>query len=871
MPAKPLTPTAADQPATGKVPGFAPLLKKLLILQLALVSLWGLASVGYALFMSSSQQQRALALQAKDLAQALGALPRDTLTQTELPEDSGTAGPALNTLLQWALNTNRQLVAIELQVATADGHNLANVAHRSTQRGATQQTNLHEAKTRIRLPAATGEEAPLLVTLALRARPQHNLPGPLLLAGWLTTLLVSLAALLAINRQLRNESIELQGKLQPKGLDVLPGYKPANKQAASIHYPAGANAEPMVASKGYVLLPGSLATAAAQLREKASALSLEAKPDLTPSVSLQELELAQQSAVKANRIKSNIIAKTSHELLTPLNSISGFAEILTSDLPETSELGEFARLIHENALYLNTLVNDLIVFSDRETNAVKLHYASTGIYSLLTSIAKTFAPTVENHGLVWRENFDAVESVYFDTDPVRLRQILSNLLTNALRNTEQGYISLEAQLEEPDTGNCFLVLSVSDSGCGIAVDKQEAIFSAFVSNSPRASAKKGTTTASSGDSSNATPHNDKTRDAGLGFGLGLAIVDDLCSRLGASIELHSKINQGSTFTVRLPVRNLQRREPGEPAASNTNQQTAHPKAALADKQQTAPGNSYSVLIVDDIACNRRLLQHLLQSLGFNCSGAASGSEALALLAKQKFSLLFLDIRMTPMNGTTLLKHIRKLPGYYHTPVVGCTAHVAENERRQLIDSGFDVVLHKPLSAEKIARLCNQLLKFEAAAHLPDGAQPFSKTVNYATTSGNNQLAGLQRLKSLPENRVYDVDAAIAHCGGNAQVAREICELIIEELEQSLTRQQQGFANHKAMLDHYHRLNGSASMGGTATLKALLYEFETLLKSTPDNTHPKILAQQNAVTEQQSALLAWLRGQDLERLFARTLP
>ncbi|NNL57331.1 MAG: HAMP domain-containing histidine kinase [Pseudomonadales bacterium] len=340
MPATPLTTKTAPGTAKNAAPALAPLLKKLVIFQLALALIWVLASVAYALLISSSQRQTGIELPAQDLAQAFIAVP-----------------------------------------------------------------------------------------------------GTLLAGGWAMTLLVSLAALFAVNRQLSKESMTLTGTLPIMPDSAQTGFRHAGTAPLSKREPLPSDANSLApAPDEYILIPVALVESIALAQEYATIATLATKPDLTPSTSLNELELAQQSAVKANRIKSNIIAKTSHELLTPLNSITGFAEILANDLPEASQHGEFAQLIYENALYLNTLVNDLIVISDRETNAIKLNYAHTDIHALLSSIAKTFAPAVAKHGLQWRENLSAIELIHCDTDGVRLRQIISNLLTNALRNTEQGYM-----------------------------------------------------------------------------------------------------------------------------------------------------------------------------------------------------------------------------------------------------------------------------------------------------------------------------------------------------------------------------------------------------------------------------------------------
>ena len=262
-----------------------------------------------------------------------------------------------------------------------------------------------------------------------------------------------------------------------------------------------------------------------------------------------ELSLAKKSALEASRVKSTIIANTSHELLTPLNSIVGFSKILLDKKIDNEQQDNFLQRIHDNALHLAALVNDLLDFSVRSNRMLPLNYQATDIHDLLLSITNTMAYEAQSKGLSFIVDFDEVYGYEIHTDPLRLRQLISNIAINAIRYTNSGHVKITAHFardtrqahSNTDTANTdgasndqkTLLLGIEDTGIGIAKDQQKNIFASFVSS---------------------TSSIKNNNNPGLGLGLGLSIVSTILQRMGATIEIESELNKGSYFKIKVPIK-----------------------------------------------------------------------------------------------------------------------------------------------------------------------------------------------------------------------------------------------------------------------------------------------------------------------------
>ncbi|NNC54148.1 MAG: response regulator, partial [Pseudomonadales bacterium] len=313
----------------------------------------------------------------------------------------------------------------------------------------------------------------------------------------------------------------------------------------------------------------------------------------------------------------------------------------------------------------------------------------------------------------------------------------------------------------------------------------------------------------------------------------------------------SEPGKGSQFTITLPARNWRRTtSDAEPA-----------KPALAKDPAQRSEGVFPALVVDDNASNRRLLQHLLTSMGYSCDTAAGGEEALALLQQRRYSWLFIDINMHPMDGPALLQALRKLPGMARMPCIACTALSQQQDSRRLREMGFDALMNKPIEVDQIAQLARRFdltapaknaMAGKSHADRPNPSQNPAQNPSPDTTANPAAL--------------FDVAGAIAHASGNCEVARQITGLLRQELEQALVTQREGLTGRNVQLKHYHQLNGSASLGGTPTLKNMLVELEALLREDNPALDAQIEQRQAGLEKHLQALVDWLERCDLEKVF-----
>lgn len=523
----------------------------------------------------------------------------------------------------------------------------------------------------------------------------------------------------------------------------------------------------------------------------------------------QELQLARKSAIHSSRLKNTIIANTSHELLTPLNSIAGFTELLLQQAIAPQQEKHYLKLIHDNALYVSSLVNDLVLFADNLNSKILLQYKTVQIEQLMASIGHTLADEANKKGLKFIVDTSTVRGKQVSTDPTRLRQIVNNLGINAIRYTEQGSISLKALLE-----NQQLIITVSDTGKGIPADQQKRIFNAFASGNQTVS----------------------DNSPGLGLGLGLSIVRNLCSRMGAQIKLQSELGSGTSVSIIFPARDT------EQVLKTCSQDSAK---FISDNTITA---QTKILVVDDNRANTLLLKNLLRHISpaeTTIDTASNGEQALQLVDKTLYNWLFLDLRMHPMNGTTLLHKIRRRRNYLSakSTAIACTAHTSDEEYQQLIAAGFDLVIHKPLSLDVLNRLFqpNNTTTCNVAAPIPDNA-PHT------------------------DNEFFDPFIAVNKANGNIDIAREIFEQFVEETKLCINNKQLHNTEVSALIDSIHYLNGAAAIAAVPILKAHFEEIEAALKISAALTSD-IKQQIEALEKLLFAFVSWCEQQSMEDLFS----
>ncbi|MGI0495338.1 PAS domain S-box protein [Alkalinema pantanalense CENA528] len=431
-------------------------------------------------------------------------------------------------------------------------------------------------------------------------------------------------------------------------------------------------------------------------RKVNEAALLQAKLELEDRVEQRtaELRLSKEAAEAANRAKSIFLANMSHELRTPLNAILGFSQLLSRSNALDVEQQRQINIINRSGEHLLNLINDILEMSKIEAGRMILTPKNFDLYQLLKSIDEMFYLRAQSKGLQIMVDYSNTLPKYVYADENKLRQVLINLMNNAIKFTNKGYIRLKIQVVPPNStidnyltslgtshqsinqsinplgqDQVFLRFAVEDTGPGIAPIEQAALFEPFVQAQAGQASLEGT-------------------------GLGLPISRQFVRLLGGELSCHSTLGQGSTFRFEIPVKTVQ-------AINFVPQRSRHRVIGLQVNQPT-----YRLLIVEDNCENRQFLVQLLRPIGFEVQEAENGQEAIAVWQQWRPHLVWMDIRMPTVDGYEATRQIRALeaqeknsPSILKTKILALTASAFEDERAAILASGCDDLVCKPITEE----------------------------------------------------------------------------------------------------------------------------------------------------------------------------
>ncbi len=386
-----------------------------------------------------------------------------------------------------------------------------------------------------------------------------------------------------------------------------------------------------------------------------------------------KMQQAKEAAEAANKAKSTFLANMSHELRSPLNAVIGFAQVMIRSKTLSQENQEDVGIILRSGEHLLALINQVLDLSKIEAGRTTVYERSFDLYRLLDDLEDMFALKAEEKGLQLIFDRDAEVPHYICTDEVKLRQVLINLLNNAIKFTSEGGVSLQVKggkwkvsknSADELPGRYWLHFEVQDTGAGIYAEEIHQLFEAFVQT------KTG-------------------KDSQEGTGLGLAISRQFVQLMGGEISVSSEVGKGALFEFDIQVHLVE-------AADIENKKTQRRVVALEPNQP-----SYRLLIVDDKPLNRQLLVKLLSPLGFELREANNGKEAVDICEEWEPHLIWMDMRMPVMDGYEATKQIKTTTGGQATAIVALTASVLEEERAVILSAGCDDFMRKPFREEDI--------------------------------------------------------------------------------------------------------------------------------------------------------------------------
>ena len=490
----------------------------------------------------------------------------------------------------------------------------------------------------------------------------------------------------------------------------------------------------------------------------------------------QSLKEAHDAAVETVRLKAEFVANVSHEIRTPMNGVLGMANLMLKTTLSPQQR-EYAQAIHSSGKSLLTIINDILDFSKIDAGKLNLESIDFNLHETVLETASLFANRAAEKGLGFDCNIAADVPEQVRGDPNRLRQILINLVENALKFTHAGsvHITVAVAPDHASDSTCWIMFTVEDSGIGMSAETQSRLFRSF-------SQADGSTTRKYG-----------------GTGLGLAICKQLAELMGGHISVDSAAGQGSRFRLTLPLIRVE-----SALLANTGRSSALAPARLDNTQFMGR----RILVAEDNVVNQKVIQHLLRHLGAQVDIAANGREAVALTQTGVYDLTLMDCQMPVMDGYQATLLIRKtLP--HATPIIAMTANAMQGAREQCLAAGMNDYLAKPVQEEELINMLECWLD-----HTGPGGQSVAMPIDSAVNGHPIDMPALQK-----------------NCQHDAALASELLSLYCSSTAALLVDLGAGIQSHSvASARPAHEIKGASAYITASDVQRLASMLEQAIKA-----------------------------------------